>query len=502
MKKRRSVRVTVHHSNGVPKTRSVAAMVSLLPDFGIGVHDNNLENCYRGIAERLVLTKTGEPPIQPLPNAFEELLSTTLKTFRKLSTTTPVMGHEEFVMLYDGRKRAIYEKAMKKLKYRDLCAKDAHVRAFVKDEKFDISLKPNQCPRLIQPRSTMYNIELGCFIRPMERVIYKEINRLFEHDVVMKGLNSEQRAQAFRQHWEHFSDPVAIGIDAKRMDQHTSRSALEMEHKVYLWHTPAYHRDKLAKLLRYQLFTLGTCYVDDGWIKYMIPGGRCSGDMNTSLGNTLIMCLLTYDFLTALGIDYRFCNDGDDGVIIVERESLQKLSDLTDYFKQFGYDMQVEPEVEVFEKIEFCQSQPVLGPHGWIMCRKPSVVLKRDAFTTKSMDQVGQWNYYRGAVASCGLASMSGMPVLQEFYSMLGRGTEMKRPSILNSGLERHAKGMEYGYTEVPSHTRVSFYKAFGIEPDRQKMLEAVYRQHIPRYNPHRTHLYIDNLNKIKENIH
>ena len=52
----------------------------------------------------------------------------------------------------------------------------------------------------------------------------------------MKGLNAESRGEVLRRHWEAIPGCVAVGIDAKRMDQHTQRPQLRYEHEVYIRH--------------------------------------------------------------------------------------------------------------------------------------------------------------------------------------------------------------------------------------------------------------------------
>jgi hypothetical protein len=215
------------------------------------------------------------------------------KEIRKYEQMVPPCSPKEFAEHYVGHKKTIYLKAARSLVEHPITHLDSWVKTFVKAEKFDIMKKPNQVPRPIQPRTPRYNVELGCLIQPMEKQIYGEINRLYGHCVVMKGLNAEERGSVIAQHWGDIPDPVAVGIDAKRFDQHTGRSALKYEHGVYLRHTPRRYRKKLRYLLNMQLTTYGRCYTETGVIKYKIPGVRCSGDMNTSMGNVIIMTHLT-----------------------------------------------------------------------------------------------------------------------------------------------------------------------------------------------------------------
>lgn len=84
-----------------------------------------------------------------------------------------------------------------------------------------------------------------------------------------------------------------------------------------------------------------------------------SGDMNTALGNCLLMCCLIMCYMDAKSITYEYINNGDDAVIIVEDIHLHLLADLPNWFSEMGFDMVVEPPVYSLEEIEFCQMHPV-----------------------------------------------------------------------------------------------------------------------------------------------
>jgi len=95
-----------------------------------------------------------------------------------------------------------------------------------------------------------------------------------------------------------------------------------MEHKVWKRMVPNGDRGHLKYLLDMQLENKGVSYVDGYKFKYRTDGCRMSGDMNTSSGNCMIMCILLGSYLDTLGVDYRFANNGDDCVIILESRHL------------------------------------------------------------------------------------------------------------------------------------------------------------------------------------
>jgi hypothetical protein len=214
------------------------------------------------------------------------------------------------------------------------------------------------------------------------------------------------------------------------------------------------------------------------------------------------MSTATHAYLTTKGIDFDFINDGDDGVIFMEKEDLHEISDLRDWFSKLGYTMQVESPVYELEKVEFCQCKPVYEGDGYIMCRDPFIAMSKDPLTFKSVRSLKEWNYQRRAISDCGLSLAGHLPVLGQFYKALGRGVpETTRQSrILETGMQYLAKGMQDRSQEgnwgistlkteddkasLEARVRISFYKAFNMSPLQQKDLEQYFQGISPTYFP------------------
>jgi len=470
----------------VPHQKRLILLTDQSTRTSVAIHNNSYDNAFRALRERLVYHK-GERPLKPVA-PFNLVASEQVKQFEKL---IPRISSQEFVEHYVGHKRKIYEKAKRSLVLKPIEHKDSWIKMFVKDEKFDYMLKPDQVPRPIQPRTPRYNLELGRFLQPMEKAIYSEIDALYGHQVVMKGKNALQRGSVLSQHWMSLKDPVAVGIDAARFDQHTGRDALKYEHNIYLRHCAPADRWYLRKLLNMQLTTYGVCYTKTGKIKYKIPGVRCSGDVNTSLGNIILMTHMVYDYLKSLKIPFRFINDGDDGVILVNREHLSKLNNLQAWFRDYGYKMETEDPVYYLEQIEFCQCKPIWDGKAYIMARNPDVVCNRDAYTTKSVATRGQWDYYRSAIATGGLRAMGGIPVVQNFYRALGKGAKEVELTDTSTGLYWMGQGLTRTFNQPNPSTRLSYFIAFDITPDTQVVMEEKYDTMVPMYEPSGVHKYL-----------
>lgn len=292
---------------------------------------------------------------------------------------------------------------------------------------------------------------------------------------MLKGLNAAEQGEALRGMWDTFHDPVAVGLDASRFDQHVSEAALRWEHSVYLDCFRGEHAGKLRRLLEWQIRNVGRAYTGEAKIKYTVNGCRMSGDINTSLGNCLIMCALVWEWCRQRGINARLANNGDDCVVVMDRAQLTAFQDgLEAWFLGMGFEMEVEAPVTTFEEIVFCQTQPVWTPSGWLMVRQVDVAISKDLVTLLSMPQ--SYNAYVGAIGECGLAAYGGVPIFQEFYRSLlaaGKPSKLLGETSMAMGLRHLSEGMTRSYQAIHPQTRASFALAFGVLPDEQTQLEG-----------------------------
>jgi hypothetical protein len=300
----------------------------------------------------------------------------------------------------------------------------------------------------------------------------------------MKGLNAFQQGTHFHNAWVRYQHPMALMIDASRFDQHIKTGLLSWEHSVYL---AMFGNDPyLAQLLRWQLKSTGFCRVEGKVLRYTVEGGRCSGDMNTAMGNILVACAGVYAWLESQGSlsKVRVLDAGDDCCIIGEDVDIRRLAPtLQPWFSQIGLIMKVEPLVDVLEQVSFCQTSPVYDGHAWRMVRDPRVSFSKDACILYSR-YLRDLTSYCSAIAYAGCSLTSGLPVLQEYYTAMGAGKALSPPDdeqLLDTGFFRLAKGLTPRRRLVTAEARVSFWRAFGIVPTLQVELEARYsKQGLP----------------------
>lgn len=223
----------------------------------------------------------------------------------------------------------------------------------------------------------------------------------------------------------------------------------------------------------------GNC--KQGSVKYSTLGGRASGDMNTALGNCLIMSGMIYSYVKFRGIKIKLMNNGDDCVVFMERSDLPRFSTgLVQWFHEMGFNMKVEPPFQCIEEIEFCQMHPVWTPEGYLFCRNLETGIAKDAVSIDPLPTSGEVRGWLKAVGMGGLSLAGGMPIFQEHYRRYLEAAGNATPRKLNqiTGLEYYARGMNKTYGPICERTRFSFYLAFGVTPDMQIAIEEHIRDH------------------------
>lgn len=465
-----------------------ARSVRYLAGFGVGVkygvHTDTLRNLARAVVERVFYTPVDGKlvaTLQPKHNVFRRLAYIRHRLLRKLKPT-PVVPREEYPYLYVGRKRKVYERALASLETRALTVKDSWVNTFVKAEKINFSAKVDPAPRAIQPRTPRFLLEVGKYLKPFEKELYAAFRRVFGYDVILKGKNASETAEVLAGHWQRFKSPVAVGLDASRFDQHVSYEALRFEHSIY---NSVFRSPELARLLKMQLENKGVAHVEGHRVEYTVRGCRMSGDINTSLGNCLIMSSIVLAYCEHYGVNVRLANNGDDCVLILDKTELHKLSTISQWMRDFGFRLTQEAPVYELEKIVFCQAQPVLTGNGWRMVRDPRTAMSKDCVSLLSWANDQDFSAWAGAIGACGGALTAGVPVWASWYARLSRLGTVKDGAmefVYDSGLGYMSRGVKP--CDITAECRVSFYKAFGIEPDLQESLEADYSEAITITRP------------------
>lgn len=452
-------------------------MSRFLLGHSVQTHNNSLANLIRGVGERVLYrNRECHKPVSPTPGIFENKLAIYREALVKDVGIQSPVAHETFVSYYKGPRRLIYQRAVDALALLPVRPRDATLKTFVKAEKHNYDIKPDPAPRVIQPRSPRFNVEVGCYLRPLEHRIYDAIDKLFKSPTIMSNYNAFAQARILKDKWDHFPRPVCIGMDASRFDQHVSVEALHFEHSVY---NRLFRSKKLAWLLDLQIRNRGVARAADGYFRYEVNGSRMSGDMNTSMGNKLLMCLMSLSYLTSLRIPFAYANNGDDCLIFTDRKYLKSLENMEKYFREFGFDVVREAPVYEFEQVEFCQTRPVCCNGIWRMVRKPSVCLTKDVTSVNLGHDIEMYRRLLRDIGLCGQATAADVPVMGAFYRMLERfgkdGNYMGRWDTEFHYYYRSSRNARCNNSAPDDYGRYSFWLMSGISPDAQVSIESYF---------------------------
>jgi hypothetical protein len=407
------------------------------------------------------------------------------KMVRRLRSVAP-WDRDDVLNHFKGAKRRRYEDAANRYDEEGATYRDATVDLFVKSEATPIT-STFKAPRAIQPRSYVYGYALARYIKPVEEVIYLLsgfCQRGVEKSrVIAKGLSQCQRAKLLHVKSGHFSDPVWLTLDASRFDLHVCKGQLRVEHSVYL---SMLNDPEFQRLLSWQLVNHGR--VRSIGLKYTSDGGRMSGDMNTAVGNCLLMLLMVAETMDRIGCPkFDVLDDGDDIVVIVEKGWEKVLQEKAfDIFLDFGHEVKIENIAYSFEDLEWCQCHPVEVETGrWKLVRNPVKILTKGVSGTKYFTNPDEGTRRKliNSVGHCERVLNLGVPVLQSYAEMLIRLSGTRELLNFDSVDEyfhrvgKELKGMNCSITEVKSRVitfdaRMSFERAFGIRVEDQCELE------------------------------
>lgn len=443
------------------------------PYNGFSVHNNSLNNLLRGLNERVFYTDNNRTePLRPLNGQFN-LLDSVFEDLHvhKVHPWTLAQVRDS----YTGSQLTRYSRAYDSLTVEPLSKRDYRVATFVKCEKINFAAKDDPAPRIIQPRTPRFNLEIGKFIKPLEPMLYKFLGDLYQYPAVAKGFDVYQIGDLFNSKWNLFQSPCAIGMDASRFDQHCSKEALQWTHDLYRKYISDPQFDRLLDAM---LVNNGYASCKDGKVKYQVEGRRMSGDMDTALGNCVLMVSMVYCLCKTLGIRHEVMDNGDDLCIIMESVDEEKFRAAVPlWFSSLGFKMKVEPSVYILEQIEFCQMHPVFDGSKWRVVRNP-ICLAKDLVCISGQTMIAPW---LKAIGDGGLSLTAGIPVYQAFYAWLqrfgGRSNKVKfSKQYQSSGFFRMAQRVvQGGMQEVTTEARESFSRAFGYQFGLQVALEGMY---------------------------
>lgn len=458
-----------------PREREVVHL-PMLPAKGVPyVHNNTVGNVLHSVRERVLGRTVGGtwvPTVKPEEGAFQapSLLLFRRKVMRYVPRHSLPITTDQFCAQYRGQKQRRYVTAAMSLHRQPLRRADSYPGVFIKPEKW-FQEKPG---RLISARSPRYNISIGVYTQPIEHELYRAVDEVYGSPTIMKGYTPVRRAAVIAGHWASFEQPVAVGQDYSKYDQHMSQPALSYEHGFYLG---VYDSPELARMLAWQLNAkcFATCV--DGKVRYEVWGGRMSGDMNTALGNCLVTAALLWAYCYEMCIKCRAVIDGDDSVTFLEKRDLARYQEgIEAWMLAKGFLLVSEAPVFELDQVEFCQCKYTeLRPPT--MVRNPFKAITQDHTWIVRADQT-----HEDVLAATGLGGLSlygNCPVLGAYYRCLSRASPMGSATLarlIDDSSWLRATTTEGVYVEPDEEARYAFWKTWGMEPGEQREFEVLFK--------------------------
>nr|AOC55063.1 RNA-dependent RNA polymerase [Pinela virus] len=433
------------------------------PEKEFGLHKHRVVDELQTICNRHL---KATPPV--------ELDSLAWKLFhRRMCTTSRLIGRVPTATIAcvlegkSGRRRKRFFQGIKELGESPVCKKDAAITEMQKLEMYESCKLEVKEDRGIQFRSVKYNVALARHLHNIEkRVIGMHPDG---YHPVMKGATPQQRAERLAIGASSFRRPVYLLLDHSRFDAHVNVALLREEHKFYL--RCRGKNAELARLLKMQIVNRGR---SKGGVKYRTLGKRMSGDINTGLGNTIINYCIIMSWLDASSVKGHVYLDGDDSVVIIEKEDECKLVPLENHMGALGM-VTIMDRTEDFWRAEFCQSRPVLVDGTVRFIRNPQKVLATVGRSAERLDPSTAAEVLR-ASAMCELAMNGNAPVISKFCRRILEHLGDGRVVFSNTQLW---KAEQYGIRfkipqggEVDPESRYTFWRAWDIDPGMQEAYE------------------------------
>lgn len=438
-------------------------------------------NELRALAMRVL--SANEPFTQPTAagrNRFRLAIKILKGKLASIGWRMEPMSIVDFLETYKGSKRITYERAAEN--YRQSGFKRGHfdVKAFVKKEKAQFIGKD---PRLIQACDPIGNVAFGRYTKPVEKLAYglKSGYRwgVAPSPLIAKGFSQRKRAEVIMQKWGQFDSPVCVMLDASRFDKHVREYQLRAIHGIYHM---LFGSGEIQRICAFQLACKGRTR---SGIKYSLGPQRKSGDMDTSLGNCLIMSAMVIAWCKHSRLSrFDLFDDGDDCLVFMERRELDgALALLANSFASMGHNVTLEGVAHRLADIVHCQSIFLGGEHP-IMTRRYEKVLSHGLCSIRHFFSKRGGQRILKAMAYCESVLGSGVPIVWKFAEIMRKSVSGVRATMLlteeleisrRAALEIDlAKISKLAMPAAPSDaTRQAFYDATGVSPGMQRVYEA-----------------------------
>lgn len=208
-----------------------------------------------------------------------------------------------------------------------------------------------------------------------------------------------------------------------------------------------------------------------------------SGDVNTALGNVVVMtgCMYTYAKIH-VNTPFEFTDEGDDCFPIMNAKHRHQWASLSSVYRLYGFELRIDGEVSSIYDIRYCQTAPIMVGNEWRVIRVWEGVFTKDAtcLVGRTREEFLVW---LNEVGTSGSILNDGIPVFAELYALYKRMgvrgdlTLAQASDMAFSGLKQLARGMEVKGLTISHDARLQFYLITGVPPEAQMAIENEIRE-------------------------
>lgn len=477
------------------REQSLTVFCGLSRQATVSCFNNSLHNLLNAVYSRVYCRKVGKVwgLISDTNHKSEKYIESDmgfLETFsNSINLSIAPMTDDNFIQHYSGHRRSRYEKARESLKHLDVSKSDANCKCFLKIEKDIQSDKPDSIPRVITFPDPRFGMEFGKFIKPIEHDFFSAIDCCFGESVVMKSKNYKQVGEIISEKWEKYNRPFSIDCDVSRLDSSISDEAQRLYHKYASLFYYEQDIDYFKQLCDWQLNVDVSGKAYGGNVRYKSQG-LGSGQMNTSQMGVFVVCYILHYLFQKHALTLSLVNCGDDFTVIGEEEDVRNFERIAvEEFNGFNMTLKIGEINDEIEGIEFCQTRPIKTKGGYRMCRNPDNAIVKDSSSINPLERQSEIGSFLRAISLGGLASHGDMPIFKNYYEYLGRCAlecrskitskrgikTFKKKRNLDNSMFYWGKNLDYTDSVVTIESRISFMRAFNIDPFQQIRMERAF---------------------------
>lgn len=313
-------------------------------------------------------------------------------------------------------------------------------------------VKPGKSCHIIGSRNLYHRSFFGPYISSLEHLL----RRLPEAQCISTDGPGTARALLELRDMSRF-----IETDHTAWDLHMSQPLLAALNDEYrrIFRVPAEDAVYFEEVLR--------SYLSTSWrfrngLSYKLKGTRVSGDVDTTVGNTIIHIAVNRAVARMSGLskaDFKQRCKGDDSVI-AEHGNPGKRFEVS-HFRRLGLEVKASERSTIFD-VEFCSSYLLQGETGWTMSRNPWKIVRhvpyvlgitnRKEFIRKSQQK-----------SLCEALVSQGTPIMCALSHYWWRCAGHPSVPFTDRDVQYHYQSYCGGEKHVSTHARWSFERLWGI---------------------------------------